>query len=106
MALAFAPLRTLLYNENLDHFTLRPTIVAGRLRYLAWKTREQITFQSHPGGDLYTLLWRLKHPREFRRPMAYLAARKAGARIARRKRVIGAARIACPSTKSAVWNLR
>ena len=85
MALSFAPLRTLLYNENLDHFTLRPPSWPAVLRYLAWKTREQIRFQTHPGGDLYTLLWRLKHPREFRRPLAYIAAKRAGELVARQK---------------------
>ena len=85
IALGFRPLRTLLYNENLDHFTLQPRSWPAVLRYLAWKTREQITFQTHPGGDLYTFLWRLKHPREFRRPLAYIAAKRAGRRIAKRK---------------------
>lgn len=85
MALSFAPLRTLLYNENLDHFTLRPPSWPAVLRYLAWRTREQIRFQTHPGGDLYTFLWRLKHPREFRRPLAYIAAKRAGELAARQK---------------------
>jgi GT2 family glycosyltransferase/glycosyltransferase involved in cell wall biosynthesis len=85
MALRVAPLRTLLYNENLDHFTLRPPSWPGVLRYLAWKTREHIAWQTHPGGNLYTFLWRLKHPREFRRPLAYLAAKKAGKIAADRK---------------------
>jgi GT2 family glycosyltransferase/glycosyltransferase involved in cell wall biosynthesis len=85
LALRVAPLRTLLYNENLDHFTLRPRSWPAVARYVAWKTREHITWQTHPGGDLYTLLWRLKHPREFRRPLAYLAAKKAGKIAAARK---------------------
>ncbi len=85
MALSLAPLRTLLYNENLDHFTLRPPSWPAALRYLAWKTREQMRFQTHPGGDLYTLLWRLKHPREFRRPLAYIAAKRAGKLAAHQK---------------------
>ena len=85
MALSFAPLRTLFYNENLDHFTLRPPSWPAVIRYLAWKTREQIRFQTHPGGDLYTFLWRLKHPREFRRPLAYLAAKRAGKFVVRQK---------------------
>jgi GT2 family glycosyltransferase/glycosyltransferase involved in cell wall biosynthesis len=85
LALRVAPLRTLLYNENLDHFTLRPRSWPAVARYIAWKTREHITWQTHPGGDLYTLLWRLKHPREFRRPMAYLAAQRAGKTAAARK---------------------
>ena len=85
MALRIAPLRTLLYNENLDHFTLRPRSWPSVIRYAAWKSREHITWQIHPGGDLYTFLWRLKHPREFRRPLAYWAAKKAGKIVAHRK---------------------
>ncbi len=85
MALRIAPLRTLLYNENLDHFTLRPRSWPAVIRYIAWKTREHITWQIHPGGDLYTFLWRLKHPREFRRPLAYRAALKSGRVTADRK---------------------
>lgn len=88
MAIKIAPMRTLFYNENLDHFTLRPRSWPAVLRYLAWKTREQITWQTHPGGDLYTFAWRLKHPSAFRRPLAYIAARKAGQRISARKRGI------------------
>ena len=85
MALRIAPLRTLLYNENLDHFTLRPRSWPAVIRYIRWKTREHITWQIHPGGDLYTFLWRLRHPREFRRPLAYRAALKSGRVTADRK---------------------
>ena len=88
MALKVAPLRTLFYNENLDHFTLRPRSWPAVLQYLAWKTREQITWQIHPGGDFYTFAWRLKHPGAFRRPLAYIAAKKTGQRIAAHKRGI------------------
>jgi GT2 family glycosyltransferase/glycosyltransferase involved in cell wall biosynthesis len=91
MALRLAPLRALLYNENLDHFTLRPNSWRAALRYLRWKTREHIVWQTHPGGDLYTFLWRLRHPREFRRPLVFFAAKWAGRAIARRKRSIASA---------------
>lgn len=85
LALRQTPLRTLFYNENLDHFTLRPGSWPSLLRYAAWKTREHVGWQVHPGGDLYTLLWRLRHPREFQRPLAYLAARRAGRQAVQRK---------------------
>ena len=86
LGIRMAPLRTLLYTETLDHFTLRPNSWPSLLRYLKWKTREQLVWQTHPGGDLYTLLWRVRHPREFRRPLAYLAVKTTGRKIAAAKR--------------------
>ncbi|HYP07137.1 MAG TPA: glycosyltransferase [Bryobacteraceae bacterium] len=86
LAMRVAPLRTLFYSETLDHFTLRPNSWVSALRYLKWKTREQIVWHTHPGGGLYTFLWRLRHPSEFRRPLAHRSALRAGRAIAAEKR--------------------
>ena len=80
-----APHRTLIYNTNLDHFTLRPRSVPKIGMHLYWRLRERWTWQTHPSGDLYTWLWRIRHPRELRRPIFTGRARLAGARIARQK---------------------
>jgi glycosyltransferase involved in cell wall biosynthesis/GT2 family glycosyltransferase len=90
LAFRLAPKRTLLYNENLDHYTLHPRSWPALADYLFWKTREYVTWQIHPGGDLYTFLWRVKHPREFGRPLAYLEAKRAGIAAVRRKRSLPA----------------
>ncbi len=83
----FAGLRTLFYNRNLDHFMLRPHGLRTMARHLKWSLKEELTYQTNPGGDLYTWLWRLRHPSQLRRPLAFAAARIAGTRAARRKRV-------------------
>ncbi len=80
-----APHRTLFYNENLDHFTLRPRSLPHAARHIVWRTKEFVTWQFHPGGDLYTWLWRLRRPSRLRRPFAYARALSAGRSIARRK---------------------
>lgn len=78
IAFLIAPLRLLVYNENLDHWMLRPRCLPLIARYLAWRLRNFVVFETHPGGHLYTLLWRLLRPREWRRPLCFLAAWLAG----------------------------
>ena len=78
IAFLVAPLRLLAYNENLDHWMLRPRCVPLMLRHLAWRLRNWVVFETHPGGHLYTFLWRLLRPSEWRRPCWMLIARLAG----------------------------
>lgn len=73
-----APLHTLFYNSNLDHFVLRPGSLRAIARHFTWRLREQAVYQLNPGGDLYTWLWRLRHPKQLKRPLGYAAARFAG----------------------------
>ncbi|MBI1896703.1 MAG: glycosyltransferase, partial [Acidobacteria bacterium] len=73
-----APLRTLIYNENLHHFMLRPRSLRVMLRHGVWRLHNLVKWELSPGGATYTLLWRLAHPRAFRRPLLALAARAAG----------------------------
>lgn len=82
IALLLAPAGFIAYNENLDHWMLRPRCVPLMLRHLAWRLRNLIVFETHPGGRLYTFLWRLVRPAEWRRPLALLAARMAGLVVA------------------------
>ena len=88
MALLTAPLHTLFYNTTLNHFTLRPRSMPNIVRHFGWRLREQIVFQTRPGGDVYTWLWRLRHPSQLRRPIALVCARIAGAIAARRKKTV------------------
>jgi glycosyltransferase involved in cell wall biosynthesis/GT2 family glycosyltransferase len=84
MALLLAPWRVAAFNENFDHFFILrgPGAVA---HHLLWRAREFWIFETNPGGRLYTFVWRLGHPHQFRRPVLYLAALAAGTLAARRK---------------------
>ncbi len=78
IALLLAPAGFIAYNENLDHWMLRPRCLPLMVRHLAWRVRNLIVFETHPGGRLYTFLWRLVRPSQWRRPLALGAARIAG----------------------------
>ncbi|MEO7145496.1 MAG: glycosyltransferase, partial [Bryobacteraceae bacterium] len=77
-ALLMAPLRVAVFNENLDHFMLRPGSAAAIVGHIAWRIREFVTFETHPGGHVYTWAWRMRHPSRLRRPWLYRAALAAG----------------------------
>ncbi len=79
LAFTLAPLHYLAFNENLGHFMLRPRSTPVIARHLAWRARSYLKWEISPGGDIYTLLWRLRHPSAFRRPLLVLAARLGGA---------------------------
>ncbi len=83
-----APLRTLFYNENLDHFMIRPNGLRTIFRHFAWRLRNFAHWQLHPGGHLYTYLWRVKHPSALHRPARRLAAMAAGTAAAWQKQFV------------------
>ncbi len=69
----------LVFNENLNHFSLRPSSATAMLRHLIWRTGNLIRWQMRPGGKTFTWLWRLAHPMDgFRRPVLYRLAQWAG----------------------------
>jgi len=70
--------RLLLFNEHLTHFALRPGDAPQALRFLRWRLRDFLHRQTHPGGWLYTQLWRLGHPRAYIRPLFVNLALAAG----------------------------
>ncbi len=70
--------RLLVFNENLHHFAMRPGDAPQGLRFVRWRLREFVERQTHPGGWLYTQLWRLRHPRAYLRPLFAMLARAAG----------------------------
>jgi GT2 family glycosyltransferase/glycosyltransferase involved in cell wall biosynthesis len=90
-AFRLRPTRVLCFNENLNHFALRPGSAPQILRHLAWRTRNFIRWETKPGGWLYTQVWRLFHPWAYRRPAAFLLARLALALAALRKRLAASA---------------
>ncbi len=69
------PFRTIFYNENLDHFMLRPRSLGTIFRHFLWRSKNFVRWQLQPGGATYTFLWRLRHPSAFQRPMDYRRAR-------------------------------
>ena len=78
------PLRTIFYNENLDHFMLRPQSLGTMARHFLWRARNFVRWQLRPGGLTYTFLWRLAHPLAFKRPLDYLRARRAKLKLVRK----------------------
>jgi hypothetical protein len=59
---------TIFYNENLDHFMLRPRSLGTILGHFWWRTKNFVRWESRPGGATYTFLWRLAHPWAFVMP--------------------------------------
>ena len=73
------PWRLIVFNENLDHFMLRPRSVPVIAKHCWWRTKNFVRWETRPGGTIYTMVWRLLHPRAFLRPIAYWMARLSGA---------------------------
>jgi GT2 family glycosyltransferase/glycosyltransferase involved in cell wall biosynthesis len=71
MAALMAPLGILAYNETLSHFRVHPRSALAMASYWRWRLGNLLHHQTHPGGWLYTALWRLYHPWAFRRPVTY-----------------------------------
>ena len=82
-----APWNFLAMNENFGHFMLRPRSAGTILRHVLWRVRNFFVWQFSPGGPVYTFLWRLAHPRAFRRPLTVLRDRAAGSLVAARKAI-------------------
>jgi GT2 family glycosyltransferase/glycosyltransferase involved in cell wall biosynthesis len=88
MALLLSPAGFIAYNENLDCFMLRPRSARAIVQHLAWRVRNWVRFETHPGGTLYTILWRTAHPREWALPLLYVSGLLAGAATALLKRLL------------------
>ena len=90
IAFLLSPWNFLAFNEAFGHFMLRPVSAGTILRHMLWRTRNFFVWHFSPGGAAYTLLWRLKHPSAFRRPMLVLSARIAGVKASLLKAVLPA----------------
>jgi hypothetical protein len=77
-AVRVAGWRAVFYNENLDHFMLRPRSGGVILRHTLWRGKNWLRWEFRPGGTIYTWLWRIVHPSAFIRPVVYRAALAAG----------------------------
>ncbi len=79
-----------LFSTDLNHYMLRPRSFPALAKFGLWRAREVMRFQLHPGGDVYTFLWRLGHPSHFRRPWLAWKARRAGYKLISQKRAADA----------------
>lgn len=78
MGFLLAPLRVVVFNEHLRHFAAHPRDTAAIFRHFTWRAGEIVRHQTHPGGWLYTWLWRIGHPAALRRPVYYRTAQLGG----------------------------
>jgi hypothetical protein len=78
LAFLLTPRNFLAFNENFDHFMLRPRSLPAIVRHLVWRTRNLVASQFSPGGACYTFFYGLRHPNVFRRPLHTLSANVAG----------------------------
>ncbi|MBL8294693.1 MAG: glycosyltransferase, partial [Bryobacterales bacterium] len=69
---------TIFFNEQLDHFMLRPGSLPNIARYYLWRAGNLIRWELRPGGFTFTLFWRLRHPSAFARPLRAAQARFTG----------------------------
>jgi len=74
MALRLSPLGFIAFNENLDHFMLRPRSLSTMARHFLWRAKNFLRWQLRPGGAAYTWAWRVRHPSAMKRPAYYRAA--------------------------------
>jgi len=85
LALTIGCLRTLVFNENLDHFRFHPRSARQIVRHMWWRMDNWYHWESKPGGWFYTQIWRIFHPMAYVRPVLYRRALRTGALIARTK---------------------
>ncbi|MBS1827957.1 MAG: glycosyltransferase [Acidobacteria bacterium] len=78
MALELSPTGFIAFNENLDHFMLRPRSLPTMAKHFLWRAKNFLRWQLRPGGAAYTWAWRLRHPSAMKRPAYYRAALTAG----------------------------
>ncbi|MEZ5351686.1 MAG: glycosyltransferase [Bryobacteraceae bacterium] len=69
---------TVFFNEDLNHFLIRPRSFGTIARHLLWRAKNLVRWELRPGGATYTLLWRIAHPKAFERPLLTAAARVSG----------------------------
>jgi GT2 family glycosyltransferase/glycosyltransferase involved in cell wall biosynthesis len=82
MGIRLGRLNTVFFNENLDHFMLRPGSVRHLPAHAAWRLRDWFRQQTYPGGRFYTWAWRFQDLKRWRRPLLYRRALQNGRALA------------------------
>ncbi len=85
LALAIGGMRSLCFNDNFNHFRCHPSSAWTIVRHMCWRLNNLVRWETHPGGWLYTQVWRVFHPRAYIRPFLYRLVVRAGARATRLK---------------------
>ncbi len=93
MGLLIAPWRLLVFNENLDHFMLRPSGLPTMFRHFLWRSKNFVRWQLSPSGHLYHAFWMLAHPSELRHPLLRWSALFAGSIVKLQKHFLSPARV-------------
>lgn len=75
MGVRLAPSRVYLFNEHLAHFPLHPRGAVAIARHALWRLKGFLKREFNPGGKIYTILWRCRHPLGWERPILYRLAR-------------------------------
>ncbi|HWB86036.1 MAG TPA: glycosyltransferase [Bryobacteraceae bacterium] len=79
IAFLLSPARFLAFNENLNHFMLRPRSVPSILRHGVWRLKNYLRWQAGPSGTWHKLWYRVSHPTQWRIPYLHATARAAAA---------------------------
>jgi GT2 family glycosyltransferase/glycosyltransferase involved in cell wall biosynthesis len=78
IAFLLKPRSFVAFNENLDHFMLRPQSLPAIVRHVLWRVRNFFVWQFSPRGAWYAFLQGLVHPRAIRRTFSVRSAQVAG----------------------------
>jgi len=85
LGFSLAPLYLMAFNENGEHFMLRPRSAATIARHLAWRAKNFVRWQVEPGGWIHKQADRLRHPSKLRLPIYYRLALARGKFVHRRE---------------------
>ncbi len=75
---SMAPLYFLAFNENGEHFMLRPRSIPSMLGHAAWRTKNFFRSQFKTGGWMRKQIERVRHPEKIRQPIYYRLALRRG----------------------------
>ena len=100
IAFLLSPRNFLAFNENFDHFMLRPRSLMTILQHMSWRTRNFFVWQLSPGGPLYLFLWALFRPSAWGHPLRVFGANLAGMLVSLLKAILPRRARLSPSGKA------